>query len=66
MLLVRVARVIPEILVIFETVVSGRDAEVEIKAVETVELEDISIRNTQSADITLTSRTSEFHVIFAI
>ena len=66
MLLECVARVIPEILVVFETVVSGRDAEVEIKAVETVELEDVSIRNTQSADITLTSRTSEFHVIFAI
>ena len=61
-----IAWVVPEILVVSEPVVSGRDAQVKIETVETVELKDISVRDTQSANVALASGASEFHIVFAV
>ena len=61
-----IAWVVPEILVVSEPVVSGRDAQVKVETVETVELKDISVRDPQSANVALASGASEFHVILAV
>lgn len=61
-----IAWVVPEILVVSEPVVSGRDAQVKIETVETVKLKDISVRDTQSANVALASGASEFHIVFAV